>query len=80
MAADLSQLADILNIPLKYLWILILAQIWSMVWKAIAWWKAARKNHLVWFIIFFLVHTLGILEILYIFLFSKMNFGKKRKK
>jgi hypothetical protein len=52
--------------------------VWSMPWKGVALWKAGRKKHLVWFIVLFLVNTLAILEILYIFVFSKCC-EKKRK-
>lgn len=51
--------------------ILILLFIWSAVWKGIALWKSARLNHLGWFIAFMIVNTAGILEILYIYIFSK---------
>jgi len=59
---------------------LIIITIWSLPWKAVALWKAAKKNHLVWFIIFLVVNTAGILEILYFFIFSKMKYEKKKKK
>ena len=50
---------------------LIIAVIWSMAWEGIALWRAGRNAHLVWFIVLFLVNTLGILEIIYIFAFSR---------
>ena len=49
-------------------WLLI---IWSAIWKGIALWKAARNSAKAWFIILLIVNTVGILEILYIFVFSK---------
>ncbi len=51
--------------------------IWSMVWKGIALWKAGGNRDKVWFIILFLVNTVGILEILYIFIFSKKSTNKE---
>jgi len=54
-------------------WLLTIMVIWSLVWMGIGMWVAARKRHVVWYVIFLLVHTLGILEILYIFVFSKMK-------
>ena len=45
--------------------------IWSMVWKGIALWRAGRNGHLGWFIALLIVNTLGILEIVYIFAFSR---------
>lgn len=52
--------------------------IWSLFWMGIALWKAARNGSKVWFTVLLLVHTLGILDILYIFVFSRM--GKKVSK
>jgi methionyl-tRNA synthetase len=49
----------------------VIAIIWTAIWKACALWKSARLNQKVWFIILLIVNTLGILEILYIFVFSK---------
>ena len=45
--------------------------IWSFYWKGRALWKAARNNSLVWFIALLIVNTVGILEILYIYVFGK---------
>lgn len=44
---------------------------WSLVWKGIALWKAARNSDKTWFVILLIVNTLGLLEILYIFIFGK---------
>jgi hypothetical protein len=63
---------------LAYILAMIVLMTWSMIWKGIALWKSAKKNDLVWFIVLFLINTLGILEILYIFKFSKSK--KKRRK
>lgn len=51
---------------------------WSVIWMGIALWTAARKGSKPWFIALLLVHTCGILDILYIFVFSKMNEGKRK--
>ena len=53
--------------------------VWSAIWKGFALWKSVKKNSLIWFVILFVVNTAGILEILYIFVFSKMDFNKKSK-
>lgn len=52
---------------------------WSVFWMGLALWKAAKKDSKVWFVVLLLVHTMGILDILYIFVFSKMNGAKKAK-
>lgn len=49
----------------------ILAIVWSIFWKGMALWKAAREGHRGWFIALLVINTLGILEILYIYVFSK---------
>lgn len=48
--------------------------IWSVFWKAIALWKAARNSHKAWYVVLLLVNTVGILEIIYILGFSKKTF------
>lgn len=40
---------------------------WSLVWKGIALWTAARRNERTWFIALLVVNTLGLLEIFYIY-------------
>jgi len=45
--------------------------LWTIPWKGVALWKAARAGSVGWFIAILLLNTLAILEILYIFIFSK---------
>lgn len=45
--------------------------IWTIPWKGVALWKSARNKHKWWFIAMLLVNSLAILEIIYIFGFSK---------
>ena len=51
--------------------LLFLALLWTLPWKGVALWKAARNGHKVWYVVLFLVNTLAILEIIYIFFFAK---------
>lgn len=52
--------------------------LWTLPWKGVALWKAARKSDKWWFIALLVINTLAILEILYIFIFSKRkSLGKK---
>jgi hypothetical protein len=53
----------------------LLIIIWSLVWKSVALWHAARSNQKVWFVVLILVNTLGILEIIYIFFLRKDKAG-----
>ncbi len=61
---------------LQYSWLIMLLMLWSLVWKGIALWKAARNQSKPWFIILLIVNTIGLLEILYIFVFSPKNKSK----
>ncbi|MFA5878432.1 MAG: DUF5652 family protein [Candidatus Staskawiczbacteria bacterium] len=65
-----EQLIKLMENPITAVLIIILA-IWSMVWKGLALWKASRNFQKTWFIVLLVVNTMGILEILYLFYFSK---------
>lgn len=54
--------------------------VWSLAWKGLALWKSARRKSPIWFVILLVVNTIGILEILYIFLFSELKFEDKKEK
>jgi hypothetical protein len=56
--------------------VLIALAIWSLVWKGRALWKAARLGHLGWFVALLIINTAGILDILYIYVFSKPKMSK----
>ena len=51
----------------------LLVTLWALAWKGIALWKSARHNQKWWFIALLVINTLGLLEILYIFIFSKLD-------
>ncbi|MBU1136661.1 MAG: hypothetical protein KJ559_04085 [Nanoarchaeota archaeon] len=61
-------------------WILMIVIVWSLAWKGLALWKSARRKSPIWFVILLVVNTIGILEILYIFLFSELKFEDKKEK
>jgi len=77
MTLGLSDISSALNISPT---ILILLLVWTVVWKGLALWKSARLNQPVWFIIILIVNLFGILDILYIFLFSKIKLDSPTKK
>lgn len=70
----LQTLASELGISI---WLLVVIFAWSLVWKLLALWKSARKGQPIWFIVLAFINTIGILEILYIYIFSDM---KKKSK
>jgi len=51
--------------------------IWAIVWKGFALWRAAHKNSKPWFIVLLVLNTAGILEILYLFVFSQQKREKE---
>jgi methionyl-tRNA synthetase len=55
--------------------LLPLIMIWSLVWKGMALWRAAKNDSKNWFIALLLINTMGILEILYLYVW-----GKKQEK
>jgi hypothetical protein len=61
---------DFLEGPLGVV-ILVVASVWSLVWKAVALYKAGKLRHKGWFTALFFINTLGVLEILYVAHFSK---------
>lgn len=45
--------------------------VWSAIWTGLALWNAAKNDEKYWFIAFLFIHTAGILEMLYLFVFAK---------
>jgi len=58
-------------------WLVVFSIFWTLPWKGIALWKAARNTQRWWFIALFVINTLAILEIVYIFFFSKKKVSQK---
>jgi hypothetical protein len=63
------------NISYNILFVLLIA--WSLVWKGIALWKAARNEQLAWFIAIMIINLAGILEITYLLFFQNKKLGTK---
>lgn len=58
---------------------IVLISVWSLIWKAIALWKAARNGSKPWYTILLILNTAGILEIIYIFAVAGKNSAVKEK-
>jgi hypothetical protein len=54
-------------------WWFIIIALWSLFWKGFALWKAAKLGDKVWFVALMILNTIGILEIFYIYFFSKRS-------
>ncbi len=51
----------------------VLSVIWTVAWKGLALWYAARRGEKGWFIAMMLINTIGILEIIYLFGVAKVH-------
>jgi hypothetical protein len=69
-------MADVSSLQMynQWMYLFVILLIWETVWKGIALWKAAKETQKYWFIAILILNTVGILPILYIFVFKK---GKK---
>ena len=54
-----------------FLWVFIVLLIWSFVWKAFALYRSGANRSPVWFVVLLVVNTVGILDILYLFVWGK---------
>jgi len=72
---------EISQLPLWSVPIISILAIWTLFWKAAALWSAARKSHRIWFILLMVINTVGILEIVYLFVITRTKstelFSKK---
>ena len=47
--------------------------LWTLFWKGLALWQAARRGQSIWYVILLVVSTFGILEIVYLFFILKIK-------
>lgn len=64
--------------PLETFGISILV-IWTLFWKGMALWKSAKDNDKIWFVVLLVLNTAGILDILYLFVFSKREAAAQKQ-
>ena len=67
----MAKLKNMEQFLVQNVWLIVLLALWTVPWKGVALWKAARANSKPWFIVLLIVNTVGLLEIIYIFGFSK---------
>ncbi|NLV20846.1 MAG: hypothetical protein GXY49_02495 [Syntrophomonadaceae bacterium] len=49
--------------------------VWSIVWKGLALWRAARLRQVGWYIALLVINTVGIFEIIYLLATNKRYKG-----
>lgn len=62
-----------LGIPLAVAPLVVVLVLWSIVWKGLGLWHAAKRGETWWFVALLLLNTAGILEIVYLLVFAKMK-------
>lgn len=65
------ELVSLCPTPLWMTWVILLLVLWTLPWKGVALWRAAGNKHLWWFVALLVLNTVAILEIIYIFGFSR---------
>ena len=65
-----EQITIILNDP-KIAGLLMVLSLWALIWKVFAVWRASQNGSKYWFIALLAINSVGILEIVYLFFFSK---------
>ena len=50
-----------------------LLMLWTIVWKGLALWHAARRQERWWFLALLIINTVGLLEIVYLFGIAKVS-------
>ncbi len=69
---SVSEIAVALGVSTEVVVLLaIILVLWTLAWKGVALWHAARGHQKGWFITLLVLNTLGGLEIIYYFFFRK---------
>lgn len=61
-----------------WVWMLVPAVIWSVIWKGLGLWHSAKRSHKIWFVVILIFNSLGVIPIIY--LVFKTEFFKKLKR
>ena len=62
---------ETLGYSIGMIWLFGAVALWEAVWKAFALWRAAKNDSVPWFVVLTVFNTIGILPILYLFVFGK---------
>ena len=64
------------TLPVWLIILIVILVLFDSVMKLIALWRAARNNHLIWFICLAIFNTIGILPMVYLVLNRQNAFPK----
>lgn len=59
------------NFLIENWFLLLIIGLWDLVWKLVAMYQAARSGHKAWYIVLFVLNTIGILPIIYLTKFAR---------
>lgn len=54
--------------------------VWSLIWKGLALWRAAKRDEKYWYLAILVLNTVGILPILYLLIWGKEETVVKKTK
>jgi hypothetical protein len=64
-------LYDVYQQPVWAIFGLLIISIWTLIWKGLGLWHAAKNKQKKWFVAILLINSLGLLPILYLIWFKK---------
>lgn len=70
---------NIFDLPTWSFIIIIPVVLWSLFWKALALWHAARRGDKIWFGIILVINSVGILEIIYLIITGRLKLNSDTK-
>ena len=76
---DYHPFAEVLRLANGLVFLIVLASVWTAVWKGLALWRAARLKSTGWFVALLFINTMGILEIIYILAVAKKQKGPEMR-
>lgn len=53
--------------------LMLVLVVWSLAWKGLALWHAARRGEKAWYVVLLILNTVGMLEIVYLFAIAKIG-------
>jgi hypothetical protein len=65
------------GLPFEQTLLLYILSIWSLAWKGLALWRASQQSQRNWFVVILVLNTVGILDIIFLFRFSKRRMTMK---